>query len=63
MSGIVGIYRRCGQPVESKQLSSMVDALSHIGSDGTNICQENNVGMGHVMLWTTPESLLEKLPL
>ncbi|MEO1466021.1 MAG: lasso peptide isopeptide bond-forming cyclase [Cyanobacteria bacterium J06633_1] len=62
MSGIIGIYQRCGRVVESEQLGSMVDSLLHRGADGSNIWQENNVGMGHLMLWTTPESLLEQLP-
>ncbi|MEO1340667.1 MAG: asparagine synthetase B, partial [Cyanobacteria bacterium J06635_13] len=62
MSGIVGIYQRCGRVVESEQLGSMVDSLLHRGADGSNIWRESNVGMGHLMLWTTPESLLEQLP-
>ena len=62
MSGIVGIYQRSGQKAESTHLHTMVAAIAHRGSDDSNIWCQNNVGMGHVMLWTTPESMLEQLP-
>ena len=63
MSGIVGIYHLDQQPVESKKLEAMLYILAHRGSDGADLWCQNNVGLGHRMLWTTPESLLEKLPL
>ena len=61
MSGIIGIYRQNGR-LETDELSSMLDTIAHRGSDGANIWHQDNVGFGHRMLWTTPESLLEKLP-
>ncbi|MBE9005963.1 lasso peptide isopeptide bond-forming cyclase [Fortiea sp. LEGE XX443] len=63
MSGIVGIYNLDSQPVEQQNLTLMVDAIAHRGSDGTDIWSAESTGLGHRMLWTTPESLLEKLPL
>ncbi len=63
MSGIVGIYYRDGKPVERETLGRMVDILAHRGPDGADVWCEGSVGLGHRMLWTTPESLLEKLPL
>ena len=63
MSGIVGIYHPDGQPVEREHLGRMVDILAHRGPDGADVWCEGSVGLGHRMLWTTPESLLEKLPL
>ncbi|MDJ0616364.1 MAG: lasso peptide isopeptide bond-forming cyclase [Calothrix sp. MO_192.B10] len=63
MSGIVGIYNLDGRPVESEQLGSMVDILAHRGPDGADVWCSKSIGLGHRMLWTTPESLLEKLPL
>ena len=63
MSGIVGIYYLDGQSVELKKLQGMVDTIAHRGSDGADIWYRDNVGLGHRMLWTTPESLLERLPL
>ena len=41
----------------------MVDSLAHRGSDGTGLWSDGYIGLGHRMLWTTPESLHEKLPL
>lgn len=63
MSGIVGIYHLNGQPVEHEQLARMVDAIAHRGPDGADIWCSGSVGLGHRMLWTTPESLQEKLPM
>ncbi len=63
MSGIVGIYYINGRPVEGETLGRMVDILAHRGPDGADIWCEGNIGLGHRMLWTTPESLMEKQPL
>jgi asparagine synthase (glutamine-hydrolysing) len=41
----------------------MMDALAHRGTDGVGTWLEESVGLGSRMLWTTPESLLEQLPL
>ncbi len=40
----------------------MSDVLAHRGIDGTHTWADPNVGLGHSMLWTTPESLTEQLP-
>ncbi|MCC5637196.1 lasso peptide isopeptide bond-forming cyclase [Nostoc sp. CHAB 5844] len=63
MSGIVGIYNLDSQPVERQKLSLMIDAIAHRGPDKADIWSGLSTGLGHRMLWTTPESLLEKLPL
>lgn len=63
MSGIVGIVFRDGRPVERADLERMVSILAHRGPDGAAIWQEGAVGLGHRLLWTTPESLHERLPL
>ena len=52
-----------GQHLDSSLLNQMVDALAHRGPDGTDTWQAGPVGLGHRMLWTTPESLHEHLPL
>ncbi|MBW4602450.1 MAG: lasso peptide isopeptide bond-forming cyclase [Calothrix sp. FI2-JRJ7] len=62
MSGIMGIYCLDGSSVERENLVKMVDTLAHRGPDGADIWVEGSVGFGHRMLWTTPESLIEKLP-
>jgi asparagine synthase (glutamine-hydrolysing) len=41
----------------------MVASLTHRGPDKADAWTEANVGLGHCMLWTTPESLQEELPL
>src|SRR4028119_1901888 len=63
MSAIAGIYYLDSRPVDCADLGRMVDTLAHRGPDGADIWSEESVGLGHRMLWTTPESLLEKLPL
>ncbi|NET08634.1 MAG: hypothetical protein F6K16_28840 [Symploca sp. SIO2B6] len=62
MSGIVGIYNLDSCPVERKNLGRMVDILAHRGPDGVDVWCQGSIGLGHRLLWTTPESLLEKLP-
>ena len=62
MSAITGIYYGDGRVVAPEHLASMSATLAHRGSDGSNIWYESSIGLGHRMLWTTPESLLEKLP-
>jgi asparagine synthase (glutamine-hydrolysing) len=63
MSAIAGIYYLDGRPVDRVDLGRMVDILAHRGPDGAGVWSEGNVGLGHRMLWTTPESLQEQLPL
>jgi asparagine synthase (glutamine-hydrolysing) len=63
MSGIVGVYYLDGRPVDRTNLEEMVEILAHRGPDGADVWYRNSVGLGHRMLWTTPESLTEKLPL
>jgi asparagine synthase (glutamine-hydrolysing) len=63
MSGIVGIYNLDRRPVEQTDIQRMVDSIAHRGPDGSGVWTDGPVGFGHRMLWTTPESLHEKLPL
>lgn len=63
MSGIMGIHYLDGCPVDSADLGRMVDILVHRGPDGADIWVDGSIGFGHRMLWTTPESLIEELPL
>lgn len=62
MSGILGVYHPDSRSVEPQELESMLEVLAHRGADGADIWYQDNVGFGHRMLWTTPESLLEQLP-
>ncbi len=63
MSAIVGILFLDGRSVDRPVLGRMVDVLAHRGPDGRGVWSEGPVGLGHRMLWTTPESLKEELPL
>lgn len=63
MSGIVGVYYLDGRPVDRADLERMANILAHRGPDDAGIWSQGSVGLGHRMLWTTPESLQEKLPL
>ena len=63
MSGIVGIYYFDGRPVDQKDVELMLASIAHRGPDGSRVWVDGSVGLGHRMLWTTPESLHERLPL
>jgi asparagine synthase (glutamine-hydrolysing) len=63
MSAIVGLYHLSNQTIESSQLSAMLDTLAHRGPDRRDSWCDHHIGLGHGMLWTTPESLHETLPL
>src|SRR5882672_10946480 len=63
MSGIVGIVRRDGGPVDPAALGGMLDTISHRGPDKSAMWSQGMVGLGNCLLWTTPESLYEDLPL
>jgi asparagine synthase (glutamine-hydrolysing) len=63
VSAIVGLYNTDGKPVDRGDVNRMLDSLAHRGSDRAGIWSEGVIGVGHRMLWTTPESLHEKQPL
>jgi asparagine synthase (glutamine-hydrolysing) len=62
MSGMVGIFRRDGAPVQDALVKAMAATLAHRGPDGSLVVCAGPAGLGHTMLWTTPESLHEVLP-
>ena len=62
MSAITGIFYRDGRSVNSELIKKMNDRLSHRGPDGSAVWCNGSVALGHQMLWTTSESLHEKLP-
>ncbi len=62
MSGILGIYRLDDKSLDPSLLEHMTDSLARRGPDAAGTWQESSVGLGHRMLWTTPESLYERLP-
>ncbi|MDA0864932.1 MAG: lasso peptide isopeptide bond-forming cyclase [Cyanobacteria bacterium] len=62
MGGIGGIFNRNGHSLDPAHLAQMVHFLAHRGPDGTDSWWTESIGLTHCMLWTTPESLHEKLP-
>ena len=63
MSGIAGVYYLDGRAVDRADVDRMVERIAHRGPDASGVWSEGAVGLGHRMLWTTPESLGERLPL
>lgn len=63
MSAIAGFLGLDGRPAEATKLERMINVLSHRGPDGAAIRCGGVIGLGHRMLWTTPQSMSEELPL
>ena len=63
MSGICGIVNLDGAPVAPELLNKMAQAAAHRGPDGIRYRMDGNVGLAHLALNTTPESLLECQPM
>lgn len=63
MSGICGIYNLDGAPVDPGVLRKMAEAASHRGPDGIRYWMNGNIGLAHLALHVTPESVREKQPL
>lgn len=62
MSSICGVLHRDGRPAVSAELEAMVDALAHWQPDRTSIWHQDEIGLGHLALWTTPEAVVETCP-
>ncbi len=62
MSAICGIVSLNQTPVPKESLASVMNALSHLGPDGSGFWTEGECGLGHQMFHITPESLHETLP-
>jgi asparagine synthase (glutamine-hydrolysing) len=63
MSGFAGVFHRDGGPVARHTIDTMLASIAHRGPDATGVFAGEMAGLGHCMLWTTPESLQEMLPL
>ena len=63
MSGIAGIIRFDGRPVEQGLITKMTAAMPYRGPDGINHWVRGSVALGQCMLRTTPKSLEETQPL
>ncbi len=63
MSGICGVIRFDGGEVEPSWLEGMVEVARHRGPDGVGRWLEGGVGLAHLALHVTPESVRESQPL
>lgn len=63
MSAVFGLYGLDNRSIDSVLLARMMESLSHRKCDDSGVWDGGYVGLAHQMLWTTPESLIEKLPL
>lgn len=63
MSGLAGIHYFDQRPAAGTDLRRMIASLHHRGPDQSAIWHSGPTGLAHCMLWTTPESLHETLPL
>lgn len=62
MSAIAGVIHFNGRPAECAALQRMMATLAHRGPDGRGTWVDGSVTLGQLMLWTTPESTIERLP-
>ena len=62
VSAIVGIYYFDGRPIDHLNLEEMMARVAHRGADAVGVWGQGEIGLGNRLLWTTPESLKEKLP-
>jgi asparagine synthase (glutamine-hydrolysing) len=63
MSGIYGIYRYDGAPVDPGWLERMKEAMAYYGPDGGGCMIAGPVGMGHLLLEVNPEDAFERQPI
>jgi asparagine synthase (glutamine-hydrolysing) len=63
MSGIYGIYRYDGAPVDSQWLDRMRVAMAFYGPHGGACKIDGPVGLGHLLLEVNPEDAFEKQPM
>jgi asparagine synthase (glutamine-hydrolysing) len=62
MSGIYGVYRHDGAPVDPRWLERMKEAMAYYGPDGGACQVDGPVGMGHLLLKINPEDAFDCQP-
>ena len=63
MSGIAGIVLLDGTAATATAIAALTTRLKRRGPDGTHVRIDGPVALGHTLLATTPEALVEVLPL
>ena len=62
MSGIAGVVHLDGAPVDRDVLGRLTSFMAFRGPDAQRMWIDGNVGFGHTLLQTTPESQFERQP-
>ncbi len=62
MSTLFGIFNRNGQDVSAETLTALQSAAQYWTSDACGSWLSGPVGLGHLMLWNTPESQADSQP-
>jgi asparagine synthase (glutamine-hydrolysing) len=63
VSGICGIVALDGSAPTAADIDSLARPLAQRGPDGTHLWRDGAAALGHALLATTPEALVETLPL
>src|SRR5947208_293470 len=63
MSGIAGILRFDGKPVERRDLERVANALRAHGPDQSDVLVAGDIGLVHVLMRMTPEDRFDRQPL
>jgi len=62
MSGICGVLHGDGRPATGEELSAMLAQLAARGPDDSAVWQEGPLALGHTLLATTSEAMVERMP-
>jgi asparagine synthase (glutamine-hydrolysing) len=62
MSGIFAVWNRDESPADPALLDRMLSLIAYRGPDRQQVWIDGHVGLGHVLLRTTPESMREAQP-
>jgi asparagine synthase (glutamine-hydrolysing) len=62
MSGVCAVLRLDGQPARTAELAPVLAYLAPRGPDGTAMAADGPAVLGHALLATTPEALVEPMP-
>ncbi|NOX60440.1 MAG: hypothetical protein GXP42_00595 [Chloroflexi bacterium] len=62
MSGIFGFFDKDGATVDPALLETMRRAMAYWGPDGGGVWRRGPCGLGHLLLYNTPQALHERMP-
>ena len=62
MSSIFGKFHRNDKPIEQRDLLAMQNRLDHWEADDRQIWLRDQIGLGHLLLYNTPQSVKESQP-